>query len=183
MCSLKMSRIGKKAIIVSKNVKVSQQEGLATVEGPKGKLTYSLPSSIKLEINDGQILVKRQADTKMDRAKHGLVRALLNNMIKGVSDGFSKELEIEGVGFRAQVQGKVLNIQLGFSHPINFNIPEGIIIETPKPNQIIIKGIDKSKVGEVAATIRDFYPPEPYKGKGIHYAGEYIRRKAGKTVA
>jgi large subunit ribosomal protein L6 len=178
-----MSRIGKKAIFIPKNVKVDHQNGLVTVEGSKGKLTYTIPPSLTLEVNDSQILIKRQSESKIDRSAHGLARALINNMIKGVTDGFSKELEIEGVGFRAQVQGKILNLQLGFSHSINFNIPEGIVIETPKPNQIAVKGIDKSKVGEVAAEIRAFYPPEPYKGKGIHYVGEYIRRKAGKTVA
>ncbi len=178
-----MSRIGKKAIVVPKNIKISQQANAVIVEGPKGKLTYSLPACLKLEITEDQLLIKCETTAKTDKAKHGLARALINNMIKGVGDGFNKDLEIEGVGFRAQVQGKVLTLQLGFSHPVNFNIPEGIVIETPKPNQVLIKGIDKSKVGLVASKIRSFYPPEPYKGKGIHYVGEYIRRKAGKTVA
>lgn len=178
-----MSRIGKKIILIPNSVKVNQQDSVVSVEGPKGKLSYSLPSSIKIEINNGEISVKRETDSKIDRSKHGLSRAMINNMVKGVVEGFTKNLGIEGVGFRAQVQGKVINLQLGFSHPVNFNIPEGIVVETPKPNQIIIKGIDKGKVGEVAATIRSFYPPEPYKGKGVHYVGEHIRRKAGKTVA
>ncbi|MDD5422425.1 MAG: 50S ribosomal protein L6, partial [Candidatus Omnitrophica bacterium] len=123
------------------------------------------------------------SDEKQDKSTHGLIRSLLNNMIIGVTEGYRKDLEITGVGFKAGVQGKVLNIQLSFTHPINYNIPEGITIETPKPNQIVIKGIDKAKVGEVAAEIRDYYRPEPYKGKGIKYVGEHVRRKAGKAVA
>lgn len=178
-----MSRIGKKAITVPKNVKINNQNGVVTVEGPKGKMPYTLPASLTLEIKGDQLLITRQSESKTDRSLHGLARALINNMIKGTTDGFNKDLEIEGVGFRAQVQGKVLNLQLGFSHPISFHIPDGIVIETPKPNQIMIKGIDKGRVGIAAAQIRAFYPPEPYKGKGIHYVGEHIRRKAGKTVA
>jgi large subunit ribosomal protein L6 len=153
------------------------------VEGPKGKLASKLSDRINLEIKDNFIYVKSVSDTKLDRTFHGLTRALIMNMVRGVSEGYSKELEIVGVGFRAQVQGNNLNMQLGFSHPVNFPIPEGIKIETPKQTLIVIRGIDKEKVGEIAAEIRAVYPPEPYKGKGIRYAREYIKKKVGKAQA
>ena len=178
-----MSRVGKKHILIPKNVKIDISNGLLHVEGPKGKLQYHLPESIQAELKDGQLMVNRLSDSKMDASLHGTSRSIIYNMVKGVTEGFVKELEIVGVGFRAQVQGKKLNVLLGFSHPVEYNIPDGIVIEAPKPNQIFVKGIDKVKVGEVAAEIRSFYEPEPYKGKGIRYAGEYVRRKAGKTVA
>lgn len=177
-----MSRIGKKPIQIPKNVKVNINGGIISVEGPKGKLTYEINPDIKVEIKDGQINVSRNSNEKLTMALHGLTRTLINNMIIGTTEGFQKELEIVGVGFRAQVSGKKLIMQLGFSHPVEFHIPEGIVIETPKPIQIIVKGIDKQKVGEVAAEIRAIYPPEPYKGKGIRYVGEYVRKKVGKTV-
>ncbi|MBI5123888.1 MAG: 50S ribosomal protein L6, partial [Candidatus Omnitrophica bacterium] len=154
-----------------------------TIEGAKGKLTYNIPPRFKVEAKDNKVTVTRPSDEKQDRATHGLIRSLINNMAIGVSSGYMKELEITGVGFKAAAQGKVLNIQLSYTHPINFNIPEGITIETPKPTNIVIKGIDKVMVGKCAAEIRDFYRPEPYKGKGIRYAGEHVRRKAGKAVA
>lgn len=178
-----MSRIGKKPIALPSDVKVNIQGSLITIEGPKGKLSYAIPSRFKIEVKDGLLSISRPSDDKQDKATHGLVRAILNNMVIGVTKGYSKELEIQGVGFKAQAQPKVLNIQLSYTHPISYNIPDGITIETPKPTQIVIKGIDKTKVGQVAAEIRDFYKPEPYKGKGIRYAGEYVRRKAGKAVA
>ncbi len=154
-----------------------------TIEGKGGKLTYAVPARFKVEIKDNAIIISRPSDEKQDKATHGLIRSLLNNMVIGVTAGYKKELEITGVGFKAQVQGKVLNVQLSYTHPINYNIPDGITVETPKPNQIVIKGIDKAKVGEVASEIRDYYRPEPYKGKGIKYSGEYVRRKAGKAAA
>ncbi len=178
-----MSRIGKKPVVLPKGVKASVANHAITVEGPKGKLVYSFASSFKVEAKDGQVVVTRPSDSKQDKATHGLIRAIVNNMAIGVEKGYQKDLEITGVGFKAAVQGKVLNLQLSYTHPINFNIPEGILIETPKPTNIIIKGIDKAKVGETAAKIRDFYRPEPYKGKGIKYAGEHVRRKAGKAAA
>lgn len=178
-----MSRIGKKPVILPAAVKAALVASVITIEGPKGKLSYALPPDFKVEIKDKQICVSRPSDEKQAKATHGLIRSLLNNMAIGVDEGYSKQLDISGVGFKAQVQGKVLNIQLSYTHPINFNIPEGITIETPKPTNIVIKGIDKAKVGEVAAEIRDFYRPEPYKGKGIKYAGEHVRRKAGKAAA
>lgn len=153
------------------------------VEGPKGKLEYDMPSGFKADLKDGSLMIRRPSDVKKDQALHGLARSMINNMIKGVSEGYQKNLEIQGVGFRAQLQGKALVLQLGFTHPINFQIPEGLVIETPKPTEIVIKGIDKQKVGQAAANIRGFFIPEPYKGKGIRYAGEYVRKKAGKAVA
>ncbi|MDD5496611.1 MAG: 50S ribosomal protein L6 [Candidatus Omnitrophica bacterium] len=178
-----MSRIGKKPVELPSGVKVTITPGKIMIEGPKGKLDYDIPARFKVESKDNKIVVTRPSDLKQDKATHGLIRSLINNMVIGVTAGYKKDLEITGVGFKAQVQGKVLNLQLSYTHPINFNIPEGLTIETPKPNQIVIKGIDKRKVGEAAAEIRDFYRPEPYKGKGIKYSGEYVRRKAGKAVA
>ena len=178
-----MSRIGKKPVSIPKDVKVEAKDGQVYVEGPKGKLSRVLSSRISLEIKDNQVFVKRASDIKTDKALHGLYRALINCMIKGVTEGYQKDLEIIGVGFKAQVQANNLNLQLSYSHPVNFAIPEGIKIETPKPTQITIKGIDKEKVGEVAAEIRGVLAPEPYKGKGIRYAGEYVKKKIGKAQA
>jgi large subunit ribosomal protein L6 len=178
-----MSRIGKKPLKIPGGVKITVVGSTINVEGPKGKLAYTMDGRFKIEIKENMLTVIRPADSKQDKATHGLIRSLVNNMIIGLTDGYKKDLEITGVGFKAQVQGKVLNIQLSYTHPINYDIPEGITIETPKPNLITIKGTDKAKVGEAAAEIRDYYRPEPYKGKGIKYAGEHVRRKAGKAVA
>ncbi len=178
-----MSRIGRKPIAIPKDVKVEFKDGEVFVEGPLGKLSRKMSYRISLEIKDSQVLVKRSSETKLDKSLHGLYRALIAGMIKGVTEGYKKEMEIIGVGFKAQVQNNNLNMHLGFSHPINFTIPQGIKIETPKPTQIVINGIDKEKVGEIAAEIRAVYPPEPYKGKGIRFAGEYIKKKIGKAQA
>ena len=178
-----MSRIGKKPLNLPAGVKVTASGNVLTVEGPKGKLTFPLAANFKVETKDNKVSVTRPSDAKQDKATHGLIRSYINNMIIGVTTGYIKELEITGVGFKAQVQGKVLNILLSYSHPINYNIPDGVTVETPKPTQIVIKSTDKVKVGQVAAEIRDFYRPEPYKGKGIKYVGEHVRRKAGKAVA
>jgi len=178
-----MSRIGKKPVDLPSGVKAAVANNIITVEGAKGKLTYNIPPRFKVEVKDNKVSVTRPSEEKQDKATHGLIRSLINNMAIGVSAGYKKELEITGVGFKAAVQGKVLNIQLSYTHPINFDIPEGITIETPKPTNIVIKGIDKTRVGEVAAKLRDFYRPEPYKGKGIRYNDEHVRRKAGKAVA
>jgi large subunit ribosomal protein L6 len=189
-----MSLIGKRPIQLPDKVKIKIESGKVFVEGPKGKLEWILPEDIEVEIGNTAVLIKRlkedkapafpkKGQDKVALAKHGLARAYINNMIKGVSEGYAKALEIQGVGYRAQAQAKTLNLQLGFSHPIDYPIPDGIGIKTPKPNQIIIEGVDKAKVGEVAAEIRDFLKPEPYKGKGIRYVGEYVRKKAGKAVA
>lgn len=178
-----MSLIGKKPIDIPNNVKVKVTESYVFVEGPKGKLEFRIPFGIQVEISDSKVFVKRNSDNKFYKSLHGLVRSMINNMIIGVNSGYSKELEIQGVGFRGQVQGKSLVLQLGFSHQINYLIPEGITIETPKPTNFVIKGMDKQKVGQVAAEIRNFFRPEPYKGKGIRYVGEYVRKKVGKAVA
>jgi len=178
-----MSRIGKKPVAIPKEVKIEIKDSRVYVEGPKGKLTQFLSPRISSEIKDGQLFLNRVSDIKTDKALHGLYRALISNMIKGVTEGYVKELEIVGVGFRAQAQSNNLNMQLGFSHPVNFPIPEGIKIETPKQTQIVVRGIDKEKVGKVASEIRAIYPPEPYKGKGIRYANEYVKKKVGKAQA
>jgi len=178
-----MSRIGKKPVIIPNEVKAEFKDGVVFVEGPNGKLNRAIDRRISVEIKDGQILFKRITDTKLDRSLHGLYRALVANMIKGVTEGYTRELEIIGVGFKAQLQGNNLNMQLGFSHPVNFPIPEGIKIETPKPTKIIVRGIDKEKVGEVSTEIRAIFPPEPYKGKGIRFSGEYVKKKVGKAQA
>jgi large subunit ribosomal protein L6 len=179
-----MSRVGKKPIAIPQSVKVNiKDSNIISVEGPKGNLSHTLPNIIAFKIENSNIILDMKSDTNSNRAIYGLTRTLINNLIIGVTQGFSKELEIQGVGFKAQSQGKKLSLALGFSHPVEYDIPEGIIIETPKPNQIIVKGIDKVKVGEISSRIRSFYRPEPYKGKGIRYVGEYVRKKAGKTVA
>ncbi len=178
-----MSRIGKKPVAIANTVKVTQKERTVTVHGPKGELSLHLPSSIDVKESNQALLVERKSDEKFDRALHGTIRSLLANMVRGVTEGFKKELEIEGVGFRAQIKGKSLSMQLGFSHPVDYPMPDGITIQTPTPTQIVVQGIDKVKVGKAASEIRAFFKPEPYKGKGIHYVGEVIRRKAGKTVA
>lgn len=177
-----MSLIGKKPIPLPDKVKVKIESGKVFAEGPKGKLEWAMPNDIEVLIENSNILVKRLKDDKTGYTMHGLTRAYINNMVKGVSEGYVKNLEIHGVGYRAKVEDKILNMQLGFSHPVFYHIPDGITIKTPKPNQIVVEGIDKAKVGEVSAEIRGFFEPEPYKGKGIRYAGEFVRKKAGKAV-
>ena len=177
-----MSRVGKKPIEIPSNVKVNLDGKTVKVEGPKGKLEERMHQRMSAEVNENQLIVSRPSDNKLDKSLHGLTRSLIQNMVIGVTEGYKKELEIHGVGMRAQLQGKRIVMQLGFSHPVNYDIPEGISVVVPKPTQIEIAGIDKQLVGEVAAEIRHFYKPEPYKGKGIRYKGEHVRRKAGKTV-
>ena len=177
-----MSRIGKKPVDIPSNVKVNLDGKIVRVEGPKGKLEERMHQRMSAEVKDNQLIVSRLSDNKLDKSLHGLTRRLIQNMVIGVTEGYKKELEIHGVGMRAQLQGKKIVLQLGFSHPVNYDIPEGISVVIAKPTQIEITGIDKQSVGEVAAEIRHFYKPEPYKGKGIRYKGEYVRRKAGKTV-
>lgn len=178
-----MSRVGKKPIDIPNNVKVVIDAKTIRVEGPKGKLSLDFHPRVEISIDANKAVVKRQSDSKIDKSLHGLTRTLVNNMVKGVTEGYKKDLEIVGVGFKAAVQGKQLILNLGFTHPINYDIPEGITIQAPKPLNISVSGIDKRLVGQTAAEIRDFYRPEPYKGKGIRYAGEYVRRKVGKKVA
>ena len=178
-----MSRIGNKAVEIPDKVRVSiDNDGEVSVEGPKGKLSWKLPCGIKASVKDNRLSLVREAETRSVKALHGLSRSLVHNMVQGVSEGFSKELEIEGVGFKAAVQGSTLNLSLGFSHPIPFSIPKDIKITVADNTKIAIQGVDKKLVGQVAADIRRFYPPEPYKGKGVRYAGEQVRRKVGKTV-
>ncbi len=178
-----MSRIGNKAVEIPDKVKVNiGNDGAVAVEGPKGKLKWQLPRNIKATVADNRVSVVRDAETRAVKALHGLARSLVNNMVVGVSEGFTMNLEIEGVGFKAAVQGTNLNLSLGFSHPVLFPIPQEIKIVVTENTKVSISGIDKKLVGQVAADIRHFYPPEPYKGKGVRYAGEQIRRKEGKTV-
>jgi large subunit ribosomal protein L6 len=178
-----MSRIGNKAVEIPDKVKVNvDQEGAVSVEGPKGKLEWKLPRQIRASVQDNQVSVVREAESRNVKALHGLSRSLVYNMVQGVSEGFTKQLEIEGVGFKAAVQGSMLNLSLGFSHPVTFSIPKDIKISVADNTKITVQGVDKKLVGQVAADIRRFYPPEPYKGKGVRYAGEQIRRKEGKTV-
>lgn len=178
-----MSRVGKNPITVPAQVKVDIQGATLSVEGPKGKLSHQLPEEIQVEKAEGTLIVKRANDEKRAKSLHGLTRTLVDNMIKGVTQGYVKELEIQGVGYKAQVAPGKLEMWVGFTHPVIYAIPQGITIETPKPTQIIVRGIDKALVGQVAARLHDYAPPEPYKGKGVRYVGEVVRRKAGKAVA
>ncbi len=178
-----MSRVGKAPIPLPSGVTVTHAGQQVNVKGPKGELAWSLPSPIGIAVANGQATLTRASEEPGTAALHGLSRTLVANMVQGVAEGFSRELEINGVGYRAQAQGKTLILNLGFSHPVHFPLPAGITAETPKPTQIIVKGIDKQLVGQVAADIRRVLPPEPYKGKGIKYVGEVIRRKAGKAAA
>ncbi|MBR4439779.1 MAG: 50S ribosomal protein L6 [Clostridia bacterium] len=177
-----MSRIGKKPIVIPAGVTVDIKEGnVVTVKGPKGTLEQTLCPTMKLTMDNGEITVERPDDEKENRALHGLTRALLHNMVEGVTNGFSKELEVNGTGYRAQKQGKQLILNLGYSHPVVMDEIDGITIDVPGPNKIIISGPDKQKVGQFAAEVREKRPPEPYKGKGIKYVSEHIRRKEGKA--
>ncbi len=178
-----MSRIGKKAIIVPEEVKVEVTKEFISAIGPKGKSQLKIPAVISASLDSNRLVFSRANNSKPSKSLHGLIRSLTFNMIEGVKKGYVKELEIVGVGFRAQIQGKILVMLLGFSHPVNFPIPDDVKITSPKQTQIVIEGIDKFRVGQVAAQIRDVFPPEPYKGKGIRYVGEYVRRKVGKVVA
>jgi len=177
-----MSRIGKKPIALTDKVKVSESNGLVTVEGPKGKLDFQLPQDITVSVEEAELVINRPSDHRKHKALHGTARSILNNMVKGVNDGFVKELEIQGVGFRAKVAGKVIDLSLGKSHPIIHPIPEGLTVTVTENTKIKVEGIDKQEVGQFAAEVRGYYPPEPYKGKGVRYVGEYVRRKAGKSV-
>ncbi len=177
-----MSRVGKKPITLSEGVTFKHENNIVTVKGPKGELSRYVDPAIEVEANDGEVQLKRSSDAKQQRAIHGLYRALIANMVNGVSQGFEKKLEIRGVGYRAEMRGKYLSLQIGYSHPIVFGPPENIEIKCENQTSISISGIDKELVGQVAAKIRSFRKPEPYKGKGIRYVGEYVREKAGKTA-
>lgn len=176
-----MSRIGKKPIEIPSGVDVKVEGNNITVKGPIGELNKSFNKDMKIEINDGVLTIERPNDSKEIKAIHGLTRTLIYNMIIGVTEGYSKQLEIIGTGYRAAKKGKVLSLNLGFSHPLDLEEPEGIEVEVPSANSIIIKGIDKQLVGSYAAKIRSYREPEPYKGKGVKYIDEHVRRKVGKT--
>jgi large subunit ribosomal protein L6 len=177
-----MSRVGKAPITIPSGVEVTVGDREVTVKGPKGQLTQEIPGDITLRQEDGTVLVERPDDTRSNRSLHGLVRALVANMVEGVTNEFTKELEIIGVGYRVTNNSpSSLELALGYSHPINYKAPEGVTFEVPAPTQIVVRGIDKQQVGQVAAEIRDFRKPEPYKGKGVRYKGEYVIRKAGKA--
>ncbi len=182
-CGDTMSRIGRAPIAIPAGVKIKIEGQNIHVEGAKGKLAIVVPETlvVKQDLTQLKVEIKDANDTTL-KAMHGLYRALINNMVQGVVAGFSKELEIVGVGYRAQLQGKQLSLSVGFSHPVIVDIPQGITVEVPKPTQVVIKGFDKQLVGQFAANLRRIAPPEPYKGKGIKYAGEIIRRKAGKAA-
>ncbi len=175
-----MSRIGKRAVSVPSGVTANVEGQTVKVKGPKGALQLALVDDVIVKMQDGGIKVDPRDETKRSRQMWGTARTLVANLVTGVSKGFEEKLEITGVGYRAAVQGKQLNLQLGFSHDVNYPIPQGITIATPKPTEIVVTGIDKQQVGQVAAEIRGYRPPEPYKGKGVKYAGEYIFRKEGK---
>lgn len=177
-----MSRIGKMPIPVPGGVEINRDGNVVTVKGPKGVLTRTLNQEIKMVVEDGVVTMERPSDERTHRALHGLNRSLLANMVKGVTEGFEKVLEIQGVGYRATLKGKDIELALGYSHTITVTPEDGIEFEVPQPTKIIIKGIDAEKVGETAARIRKYRKPEPYKGKGVRYEGEYVRRKAGKAA-
>jgi large subunit ribosomal protein L6 len=176
-----MSRIGKMPVTVPSGVDIKVDGSQVTVKGSKGELSREFTDRVSFTMDDGVINVGREDDTRESRALHGLSRALLANMVEGVSEGFAKTLEIQGVGYRASLKGSDIELLVGFSHPVNVKAPKGITFEVPEPTRIIVSGIDKEQVGQVAADIRKVRPPEPYKGKGIRYSGEYVRRKAGKA--
>ena len=176
-----MSRVGKAPIELPWGVEVTTTDNVVVVKGPKGSLTQEIDPRISLSIEDGVVSVVRDSDEREVRALHGLSRALIANMVLGVSDGYSKELQAVGVGYRGSLKGSTLELQVGYSHPISIEAPEGITFEVPEPTRFIVNGIDKQLVGQIAANIRAVRPPEPYKGKGIRYADEYVRRKAGKA--
>lgn len=177
-----MSRIGRKPISVPEGVTVSVAPGRVTINGPKGELQQAVSTRMEIVEEDGTLTVKRPTDRGEDRAIHGLTRSLVANMVEGVTDGFEKRLEIQGVGYRAKLSGKALELSVGYSHPVTIPAPEGVEFEVPQPTQVIVRGIDKQAVGEIASRIRRVRPPEPYKGKGIRYAGEHVRRKVGKRA-
>jgi large subunit ribosomal protein L6 len=177
-----MSRIGQKPILVPDKVKITVQGPLVNIEGPRGKLKHTLPTGIEASLEGKELLVKKTMETRQHKALHGLSRSLLANFVQGANEGFQKKLEIQGVGFKAALAGKALNLNLGFSHPVVYTVPDDIKVTVTDNTNITIEGADKQKVGAVAADIRAYYPPEPYKGKGVRYAGEQIIRKEGKTA-
>jgi large subunit ribosomal protein L6 len=177
-----MSRIGRKPIAIPDGVTVDVEPELVSVKGPKGELEQAVSRDMKVVQTDGTLTVDRPTDRGEHRALHGLTRSLIANMVEGVTQGFEKRLEIQGVGYRARLQGRILELAVGYSHPVTVEAPEGIEFEVPAPTQVVVRGIDKQLVGEIAARIRRTRPPEPYKGKGVRYEGEHVRRKVGKRA-
>jgi large subunit ribosomal protein L6 len=177
-----VSRIGRKPVTVPDGVTVDIKPGMVSVKGPKGELSQALSPDMKVTQSDGTLTVDRPTDRGEHRALHGLTRSLIANMVTGVTDGYEKRLEIQGVGYRARLQGKALELSVGYSHPVSVSAPDGIDFEVPVPTQVVVRGIDKQLVGEIAARIRRTRPPEPYKGKGVRYVGEHVRRKVGKRA-
>jgi large subunit ribosomal protein L6 len=177
-----MSRIGRKPIEIPDGVEIDVQPGGVTVKGPKGELNQDVNRDMKVAIDDGTLTVSRPTDRGDHRALHGLTRSLIANMVQGVTDGFERRLEIQGVGYRANLKGKDLEMSLGYSHPVSIEAPDGIEFEVPQPTEVVVRGIDKQLVGETAARIRKSRPPEPYKGKGVRYQGEHVARKVGKRA-
>jgi len=175
-----MSRIANQPVALPKGVEVKQAAGEIVVKGPKGELSMAVNSEISINVEEGQLTFAAKSGSRFAHAMSGTTRSLVNNMVTGVSDGFERKLELVGVGYRAKAQGKKLNLTLGFSHPVDHAVPEGITIETPSQTEILVKGIDKQKVGQVAADIRSYRPPEPYKGKGVRYSDEHVVRKEAK---
>jgi large subunit ribosomal protein L6 len=177
-----VSRIGRQPIAIPDGVEVDVKPGVVKVKGPKGELTQIVSREMKVAIDDGTLTVERPTDRGEHRALHGLTRSLIANMVQGVTEGYERRLEIQGVGYRAQLKGKALEMSLGFSHPVTVPAPDGIEFEVPQPTEVVVRGIDKQLVGEIAARIRKNRPPEPYKGKGVRYAGEHVSRKVGKRA-
>ncbi len=178
-----MSRVGRRPIDIPSGIKVAVEGKKVKIEGKGKNIEYVIPDGFSASVEGSKLVITRPSDSRRNRSMHGTTRSLINNIIMGLTQGFEKKLEIKGVGYKAQMKGKTLVLDVGFSHSVKFAPPEDITIETASPTEIVVKGVDKQKVGEVAAEIRDIYPPEPYKGKGIRYVGEYVRHKAGKTVA
>jgi large subunit ribosomal protein L6 len=177
-----MSRIGKQPIAIPDGVEVEVKPGTVRVKGPKGELTQVVSREMKVAVENGTLTVERPTDRGEHRALHGLTRSLIANMVEGVTEGYERRLEIQGVGYRAQLKGKALEMSLGFSHPVTVQAPDGIEFEVPQPTEVVVRGIDKQLVGEMAARVRKNRPPEPYKGKGVRYAGEHVPRKVGKRA-
>ncbi|MDD4183605.1 MAG: 50S ribosomal protein L6 [Candidatus Omnitrophica bacterium] len=178
-----MSRIGKQPIQLPKGVKASFANGSLLIEGAKGKLTLNIPRGVTLEISNDKVLVKRESEEKNIRSLHGTIRAIINNMAKGVVEGYKKELDIVGTGYKAMMKGTTLILTMGFSHPVEMPVSKDLKVTVPNPNRVIIEGADRQKVGQFAAVLRKIYPPEPYKGKGVRYVGEEVKKKLGKALA
>jgi large subunit ribosomal protein L6 len=177
-----LSRIGKQPIAIPDGVEIDVKPGTVKVKGPKGELTQVVSREMKVSVENGTLTVERPTDRGEHRALHGLTRSLIANMVEGVTEGYERRLEIQGVGYRAQLKGKALEMSLGFSHPVTVQAPDGIEFEVPQPTEVVVRGIDKQLVGEMAARVRKNRPPEPYKGKGVRYAGEHVPRKVGKRA-